>query len=214
MSIICRQCGRTIETEGVAFCPYCGTKLEAAAPVTETPEAEKWLRKAAQMKSYPERREILLKGLKECPDSREIRWELLFTGEQEDKRRWTVDFSVIKCWVLEMYRKPGDFTEEKRNRMREKLFEDPELKECLEMFGDPAGKQREYLQRLMGSFLGFHSDRNKDKKLAVPVAEMIKRVREDEKLSPDQREQLWKALYQGYAARNGGRTEYLDERLN
>ena len=229
MSIICRQCGRTIETEGVAFCPYCGTKLEAAAPVTEIPEAEKWLRKAAQMKSYPERREILLKGLKECPDSREIRWELLFTGEQEDKRRWTVDFSVIKCWVLEMYRKPGDFTEEKRNRMREKLFEDPELKECLEMFGDPAGKQREYLQRLcreyvelflegsnqvMGSFLGFHSDRNKDKKLAVPVAEMIKRVREDEKLSPDQREQLWKALYQGYAARNGGRTEYLDECLN
>ena len=169
------------------------------------------------------------KGLKECPDSREIRWELLFTGEQEDKRRWTVDFSVIKCWVLEMYRKPGDFTEEKRNRMREKLFEDPELKECLEMFGDPAGKQRDYLQRLcreyvelflegsnqvMGSFLGFHSDRNKDRKLAVPVAEMIKRVREDEKLSPDQREQLWKALYQGYAARNGGRTEYLDERLN
>ena len=58
--------------------------------------------------------EILLKGLKECPNSREIRWELLFTGEQEDKRRWTVDFSVIKCWVLEMYRKPGDFTEEKR----------------------------------------------------------------------------------------------------
>ncbi len=229
MSIICRQCGRTIETEGVAFCPYCGTKLEAAAPVTETPEEEKWLRKAAQVKSYPERREILLKGLKECPDSREIRWELLFTGEQEDKRRWTVDFSVIKCWVLEMYRKPGDFTEDKRNRMREKLFEDPELKECLEMYGDPEGKQREYLQRLcreyvelflegsnevMGSFLGFHSDRNKDKKLAVPVAEMIKRVREDEKLSTDQREQLWKALYQGYAARNGGRTECLDERLN
>lgn len=229
MSIICRQCGRTIETEGVAFCPYCGTKLEAATHVTETPEEEKWLRKAAQVKSYPERREILLKGRKECPDSREIRWELLFTGEQEDKRRWTIDFSVIKCWVLEMYRKPGDFTEEKRNRMREKLFEDPELKECLEMYGDPEGKQREYLQRLsreyvelflegsnevMGSFLGFHSDRNKDKKLAVPVAEMIKRVREDEKLSTDQREQLWKALYQGYAARNGGRTEYLDERLN
>ena len=229
MSIICRQCGRTIETEGVAFCPYCGTKLEAATHVTETPEEEKWLRKAAQVKSYPERREILLKGRKECPDSREIRWELLFTGEQEDKRRWTVDFSVIKCWVLEMYRKPGDFTEEKRNRMREKLFEDPELKECLEMYGDPEGKQREYLQRLsreyvelflegsnevMGSFLGFHSDRNKDKKLAVPVAEMIKRVREDEKLSTNQREQLWKALYQGYAARNGGRTEYLDERLN
>ena len=229
MSIICRQCGRTIETEGVAFCPYCGTKLEAATHVTETPEEEKWLRKAAQVKSYPERREILLKGRKECPNSREIRWELLFTGEQEDKRRWTVDFSVIKCWVLEMYRKPGDFTEEKRNRMREKLFEDPELKECLEMYGDPEGKQREYLQRLsreyvelflegsnevMGSFLGFHSDRNKDKKLAVPVAEMIKRVREDEKLSTDQREQLWKALYQGYAARNGGRTEYLDERLN
>ena len=229
MSIICRQCGRTIETEGVAFCPYCGTKLEAVATVTETPEEEKWLRKAAQVKSYPERREILLKGRKECPDSREIRWELLFTGEQEDKRRWTVDFSVIKCWVLEMYRKPKDFKEDKQDRMREKLFEDPELKECLKMYGDPEGKQREYLQRLcleyvelflegsnqvMGSFLGFQSDRNKDRKLAVPVAEMIRRIQEDEKLEQGQREILWKALYQAYAARNGGKTEYLDERLN
>ena len=192
-------------------------------------EAEKWIRKARAINSYPEKKKILLKGLEACPGDRDIEWELLFIGEEGPKKGWALDFSIIKCWVLEMYRKPGDFTEEKRNRMREKLFEDPELKECLEMYGDPEGKQREYLQRLsreyvelflegsnevMGSFLGFHSDRNKDKKLAVPVAEMIKRVRGDEKLSTDQREQLWKALYQGYAARNGGRTEYLDERLN
>ena len=43
---------------------------------------------------------------------------------------------------------------------------------------------------------------------------MIARIRADEKLSPEQREQLWKALYQGYAARANGNTEYLDEMLD
>ena len=63
----------------------------------------------------------------------------------------------------------------------------------------------------MGNLFGFHSNRNKEKKLAAPVANMIGRIRADEKLLPEQREQLWKALYQGYAARVGGNTNCLDE---
>ena len=125
--------------------------------------------------------------------------------------------------------KPEEFSSEKKDYMRSQLFDAPMLKECLSRYDNPEDKQREYLQRLcrdyvelflegnnqvMGNIFGFQIERNKEKKLAVPVAEMIGRIREDEKLLPEQREQLWKALYHGYAARTGGKTGYLDERLN
>ena len=230
MSMLCRQCGKTIDGEGIAFCPYCGAKL-AAEPAAEirNEEAEKWVRKALNVTSYPERREILLKGLEACPDSREIQWELLFVGEEAPKKGWAIDFSIIKSWVLEIYRDPKAFSETKRDQMRTQLFDAPRLTGTLQMFEDPAAKQQEYLRRLcteyvelflegsnlvMGNIFGFRIERNKEKKLAVPVAEMIGRIRTDEKLLPEQREQLWKALYQAYGARTGGKMEYLDEVLS
>ena len=230
MAAICKQCGKTVEGEGVAFCPYCGAKLAAATiPEARDEEAEKWIRKALSENSYPERKKILTKGLEACPDSREIAWELLFIGEPEAKRTRDIDFSVIKCWVLEMYRAPGDFSEEKKDRMRAQYFDAPELKRTLGRFTDPEEKQREYLQRLckeyvelflegsnqvMGNLFGFRFERNKEKKLAAPVAQIIKGIRADEKLLPEQREQLWKAVYQAYGIRIGGAMAYLDEALN
>ena len=227
MSINCIRCGKTIEGENMAFCPYCGAKL--AAPADAEPrneEAEKWVRKAQGVNSYPERKKILQQGLEACPDSREIAWEMLFVGEPAPKRTRELDFSIIKSWILEIYLNPDDFSEEKRDRMRAQLFDAPELRQCLERFSDPEAKQREYLLRLceeyvalflegnnkiMGNILGFQIDRNKEKKLAAPVAKMIGRIRKDEKLLPEQREQLWKALYQAYGTRTGGKMEYLDE---
>ena len=229
MNMTCNQCGKYIEGDGIAFCPYCGAKLTAGENGPRNEEAEKWIRKALGVNSYPERKKILQEGLKACPDSREIAWEMLFVGEEPPKHTRGIDYSVIKSWILEIYFKPEEFNEEKRDRMRAELFDAPQLKECLNRFDNPEDKQREYLQRLcteyvelflegsnqvMGNIFGFHIERNKEKRLAAPVAHMIELIRADEKLSPEQREQLWKAMYQGYAARNGGRTEYLDERLN
>ena len=227
MSRICGQCRKTIEGDGVAFCPYCGTRLTGEnTPENRNPEAGKWVQKALAVTSFPERKKILLKGLEECPDSREIEWELLFIGEPQEKRPKGIDFSIIKSWVLEIYRKPGSFKEEQRERMRAQLFDAPELIKTLNRFERPAEKQQEYLQRLcreytelflegsnqiMGNILGFRTERNKEKRLAVPVAEMIAHIRADEKLLPDQREQLWKAMYEAYGARTGGKTAYLDE---
>lgn len=229
MSMICRQCGKTIGDESAAFCPYCGTKLTAETiPETRNEEAEKWIRKAQAINSYPEKKKILLKGLETCPGDRDIEWELLFIGEEGSKKKWAIDFSIIKSWILEMYRKPGDFSEEQRNNMRSQLFDAPQLTSCLRKFEDPDRKQQEYLLRLcrefteiflegdsqvMGKLFGFSLERNKEKRLAVPAAQMIERMKADEKLSPEQREQLWKAMYQAYAVRAQGNTQYLDEQL-
>ena len=229
MSMICRQCGKTIDNEEAAFCPYCGTKLTPEkVPEPRNEEAEKWIRKAQAINSYPEKKKILLKGLEVCPGDKDIEWELLFIGEEGPKKKWAIDFSIIKSWVLELYRKPGEFSEEKRNEMRSQLFEAPQLVSCMQKFEDPKQKQQEYLLRLcreyteiflegdsqvMGKLFGFSLERNKEKRLAVPAAQMIERMKADERLSPEQREQLWKAMYQAYAFRAQGNTQYLDEQL-
>ena len=229
MSRICGQCGKTIDTEGVAFCPYCGTKLPGEdKPEIRDEEAEKWVGKALAVTSFPERKKILQKGLEACPGSREIEWEMLFIGEPEAKPKG-IDFSIIKSWILEIYLKPEAFKDDKKDRMRAQLFDEPELVRVLNRFDNPGEKQREYLDRLceqyvelflegsnlvMGNFLGFQLGRNREKKLAAPVAKMIFRIREDEKLLPEQREQLWKALYRAYGTRAGGKMQYLDEMIN
>ena len=180
--------------------------------------------------SFPDRKKILLQGLNACPDSREIKWELMFIGEEEPKKRsFALDFSIIKCFILEIYRSPGSFSEEKRDRMRAGLLDDPQLRDTCALFDDPAQKQREYIQRLcreyveiflegnnqlMGNWFGIRLERNREKKLAVPVAEVIKRIKKDEKLSPEQREQLVQAMAQAYAGKCGGKTEHLDELLS
>lgn len=226
MSMICNQCGKTIEVEGVAFCPYCGAKLQAeTAAEPRNEEAEKWVRKAQKVTSYPERKKILLKGLEACPGSPEITWELLFVGEEGKKRGKSIDFSIIKCWILEIYRKPEELSAEKRDSMRAQLFDAPELKECLKRFADPEQKQKEYLLRLCGEYItiflegdsqvmgrlfGFSLERNKEKRLAEPVSRMIERMKADEKLLPEQREQLWKAMYQAYVSRSSGNAQYLN----
>ena len=227
MGVICSQCGMAIDGEGIAFCPYCGVKLVQAEEKTGSPEAAKWIRKALAATSYPERKKILLQGLEACPGDREIGWELLFVGEPQ-KRRRGMDFSIIRCWVLDIYHKPGEFTGEERDRMREQLFDAPVLVRELERYEDPEGKQQEYLARLcreyldiflegsntvMGNLFGIQIGSNREKKLAVPVAGMIACMKADEKLSPEKREQLWKTMYQAYAAKTGGKTEYLDRML-
>ena len=226
MGSICIKCGKTVEGEGIAFCPYCGEKLAEKKTEAQLSEAEeKWIRKSREVASYPERKKILFRALEEIPDSRAIAWELLFIGEEGPKRARNVDFSVIKCYALEIYRKPGEFSEEKRNRLREKLFGDPELDRCFSLFEDPEQKQVEYLQRLcleyveiflegnsqlMGNWFGFQLERNKGKKLAVPVAEVIGRINRDNQLTPQQQELLSRAMYRAYAIRMNGNTEPLD----
>ena len=102
MSKVCGQCGKTVEGDGAAFCPYCGAKLPETAEKAEpvNPEAEKWIRKALAVTSYPERKKILLKGLEACPGDREIEWELLFVGEQGRQRGQVFDFDGISFFTF------------------------------------------------------------------------------------------------------------------
>ena len=230
MSIICSHCGKTVEGEGLSFCPYCGFRMEApGAAAGVDSEAAAWIAKAMEVSSIPKRKEILEQALKACPDSRDLRWEMLFVGEKDPKPpKGRMDFSIIKSSVLLMYRFPDDYKEEKKNRMRELMFTDPALLDTLRLYENPDQKHVEYLERLceefikvfmeddnrlMGNFLGFRLNRNKEKQLAPAAAEMIRRIRTDAGLSLDQRNLLAEVFYRSYSVCMGGKTEYLDAEL-
>ena len=150
--MICRQCGKEIMGEGISFCPYCGAKLSAGETATASSaskEAEEWVRKALRVTSLPERKKILDQAKKACPDAPEIDWELLFIGKPNPKpKRGRMDFSIIKSWLLQMYRNPGEFSAEERDAMRHELFEGEQLRAILATAPDPAAKMQEYQDRL------------------------------------------------------------------
>ncbi len=225
MNVICSGCGKTVENSGFTFCPYCGAKLPDPAEKATDGKAEAWIRKALGEQSYPKRREILRKGLEECPDSREIAWELIFIGEEEPEKKKAVSFSVIKCYVLDIYMDPGSHKEQEKDRMRSRLFDDPEIARCCALFENPERKLQEYIQRLcheylviflagnnriMGNWFGFRNERNKDKKLAEPVSMMIRRIMADKKLLPEQKDLLRKEMIRAFAAETGGKTDLLE----
>lgn len=206
----CRQCGKEIAGEGLSFCPYCGARLAEKAEKTVSTEAAEWIRKAMKVSSLPERKKILDQAKKACPDDPEIEWELLFIGTPDPKPpRGKIDFSIIKSWLLQIYRKPGDFSAEKRDAMRRELFDSPKLQAALKAFDNPEERMQEYLERicreyvdiflkednqLMGTIFGFRIGRNRTKILEGAVAEMIQRIDADEKLTPEQRRLLTDAM--------------------
>ena len=66
MNAVCTRCGKKVDGEGLAFCPYCGEKLPAAEkeikPAVRNEEAEKWVQKALGRTSFPERKKKRVKA--------------------------------------------------------------------------------------------------------------------------------------------------------
>ena len=208
----CRQCGREAAGEGIAFCPYCGAKIVAAENAQTSAEAEEWVRKALKITSLPERKKLLDQAKQACPDAPEIDWELLFIGAPNPKpKRGRMDFSIIKSWLLQIYRNPGEFSAEERNAMRHELFEGEKLRSILAAAQDPEAKMQEYLNRLgreyvdiflkednrlMGNIFGFRLGKNRMKPVEDAVNGMIRLMEADEKLSEEQRTALTGAMRQ------------------
>lgn len=210
--MICKQCGKEIQGEGMSFCPYCGARLAAAEERPVPEEVAEWIRKAMKVTSLPERKTILEKAKKACPDAPEIDWELLFIGTPDPKPpKGRIDFSIIKSWLLQIYRKPGDFSKDQRDAMRQELFDGPQLQAVLAVSADPEGKMKEYLERLcreyidiflkednqlMGNLFGLRLRRNQEKVLEGAVSDMIRMIEADDKLTDQRKQLLTEALVQ------------------
>ena len=230
MDRICEKCGKTVQEAGAAFCPFCGHALPAGKAEPErNPEAARMIQKALKTGTLPERKKILEEAEKRFPEDPDIQWELLFIGRPAEKPpRGRIDFSIIKSWLLQIYREPKAFSAAEKDRMRGELLRDTRLERTLRLFPDPEGKRKEYLRRIcgeyieiflegdnrvMGTLFGFRLGKNKAKALASPAAEMIRNMREDDGLGETERETLIRVFTDAYAGRAGGSTGELEREL-
>ena len=222
----CAWCGKMIHDPGAGFCPYCGKKLsgESEAPADEI---QKLIMEANTCTVIFDRAKLLSEARTKYPESREIEKELLFIGDIPEKKK-EAGFFCIRCYNLELYLEPKEFSKKAKQGMRISLFSNEKLSAYLAASDARERDMNEYLYRLcreftelfllgsnryMQGFFGIRSGKKPEKLLAGPMARMIQNVKKDEELAPENRKLLVRNLYTAFSDRFDGKTEFLDALL-
>ena len=99
--ITCPHCGNPVNAEsGIKFCPFCGKALSAAPAQAVTDGERVVLAKAEGMDDPVKKHALLAEAMAKYPQSLPIAEELLILGRLYERGRGTLDFSVIKCYLL------------------------------------------------------------------------------------------------------------------
>lgn len=223
----CPACCRELPVSDAAFCPYCGKALQKAQ--REVPqEVKKLLSEVEKQKDPVKKHKMLTEAEQRFPDSLEIAEEILFLGRLYERSPKKLDYAVIKCYLWQMYLTPQDFSDEKKNAMREELIRHPHLMRCLALAPDKDAFLRRYLRRLAGEFVhvflmgsthytrtvfGFRVDSRMGRVLAEPAADMLCAIRRDEALAPAERAMLYDAFYSAFVTETGGESRWVDALL-
>jgi hypothetical protein len=167
---------------------------------------------------------ILTEALAKYPQSLPIAEELLFLGRLYERGKGTLDFSVIKCYLLNIYLEPDAFAPARADELRHELFNHPDLDRCLALAPDREAFLRHYLHRLGCQFIdlflrgsskymrrifGFGLESRAPKLLASPAARMLAAMHGDAALTPAQRDMLMQAFFDAFSAQLSGDTQWL-----
>lgn len=223
--IKCPHCGKPVNAEsGIKFCPFCGKALSTAPAQPVTDAEQGVLAKAEAMADPVKKHALLADAMAKYPQSLPIAEELLFLGHLHERRKGVLDFSVIKCYLLNIYLEPEELPPAKVDAMRAELFDCPELTRCLAIAPDADAFLRHYLSRLccqfidlflrgsskyMRRFFGFGMDSRAPKLLAPPVARMLAAMQRDTTLTEGQRDMLMQALFDAFGTQLGSDTQWL-----
>ena len=225
---VCPRCGKAAQLADAAFCPHCGASMNAvrSAPVPEGAQA--LLEQAEGLTDPVKKHDLLLKAQAQYPDCLEVAQALLYLGRLYERSPKKLDYSIIKCYLLQMYLAPEELSAEQYRRMHEELFDHPDLKRCQELAPDADAFTRSYLERLsrdfiglflrgsnryMHSFFGFKLDNRTAKLLASPVSYMMGGIHGDTDLSFEQRTMLYDALYRAFLLETGNDPQWIDKLL-
>ena len=250
MPLICPGCGGRMDVEAekelVSFsCPYCAVMLSPskngqavvlkvapapqvrpAAPAGEDVSA---LLRRARDESDPVKRYALLQQAEtEAPHNLKVQKALLLHGRLHERNGRRIDFSVIKCYLLNVFEEPGAHTSARREEMIRELFSEERLVRAMGLAPDPTAFLREYLtelsreyvhlflrgsSRYMKPLFGFAPSGKPARLLAAPAAAMLSRMLAEPALSEEQKEMLSRAFYQACVQEFDGETSYLNEAL-
>lgn len=223
----CPVCYRELPAADAAFCSYCGAALQTEKRIV--PDAvKKLLRELEREKDPVKKHAVLTAAEKQHPDSLEIAEEILFLGRLYERSPKKLDYSVIKCYLWQLYLTPDAFDAEQQNAMRAELVSHPHLMRCIRLAPDGDAFMRRYLTRLAGEFVriflmgsnhytkswfGFRLDSRMGRVLAEPAANMLCAIRADEQLDPQTRALCYDALYRAFVTETGGESRWVDELL-
>ena len=222
---ICPHCGKTVNAEsGAQFCPFCGKPLKQP-PAQPISDAERDILAQAEAQADPvKKHRLLTDALAKYPQSLPIAEELLFLGRLYERNQRTLDFSVIKCYLLNLYLEPDTISPAKQDAMRLELFSHPDLDRCLRLAPERNAYMAHYLHRLSCQFIdlflrgssrymrrvfGIGLESRAPKLLASPAVRMLAAMRDDAALTPKQRSQMMHAFYAAFSTQLGGDTQWL-----
>jgi hypothetical protein len=162
------------------------------------------------------------------PDNLEVHRGLLMLGRLHQRNPRKLDFSVIKCFLLNSFEHPERHREQALRDMARELFDDARLARCLQLSGDPEGFLRTYLEDLSREYMrifvagdtshfprvfGLSFKGGMQRYLAVPARDIISNMLCSPFLSPGEALLLARAFYRAYYEHAQGDVKALDELL-
>ena len=170
----------------------------------------------------------LKKAEQMAPENLDIQRRLLMHGRLHERNNKHVDFSVIKCHLLNSFEHPDKHREEDIRKMHRALFDEEQLQKCLAMAPDAAAFHRGYLEDLSKEYIRIflapdssHSPRvfgisfkgNLQKYLAAPAKDIISNILSSPYLDSGEAILLAKAFYRAFYEYAQGEVRELDSRL-
>ena len=174
------------------------------------------------------RHELLERALQIAPDSLDVRRAVLLAGRAHLCPHGEIDYSCLKCYLLNAFEHPEKYGEKQREQMARELFDAPELKACLELTDKKDAFMTEYLDALCRDYarifiegeanhkpglFGLYSPAKLPEYLAKPAGDVLINLFDCPYLSQDERRLVAGRFYRAYGMIVGGRLEPLDARL-
>lgn len=232
----CPACGGTMQVEEgrlLRACPYCGKELiqEKAKPVWQVPgpgELEKKLEKISDPKK---KYKLIQEALAKDPDDFFANRALLYHGRLHEgifQRGGKLDYSILKCYLFNIFEKPESYSDEELDAKYEELLRGAQLKKVLSLCEAPDVFMREYFRFLSLQYVdlfirgetknstyafGFRRPMESVAKMcAVPVSRMLDTIRTTPHLDRNEaeREMLLSGVRGAFEALFPGRSSLLD----
>lgn len=180
LPVVCPRCGGRMEldeTQTLRFftCPYCGGGLQPktegkavflqaedrVAPAAREPapsganaEALEILARAEKQKDPKKRYKLYCDAQRIAPDSFEVNRALLYHGRlHEPYGRKGLDYSAFKCYLMNIFEHPGEYTATQMTEKLDELLEGEQLRRTLAASPDPDAFFAEYLRHLTDEYV-------------------------------------------------------------
>lgn len=149
---------------------------------------------------------------KKYPGNLAIHRALLLQGRLHERNPKKLDYSVIHCYLLQVFLEPETLSREQKRSFLQELIQGENLSTCLHLCPDKNEFLQNYYEEIsnrfidlfllgsskyMKSFFGLSMSRNPAKTLANPIAKMILNIWDTDALG-DFRFVIAKALFQTF----------------